>query len=142
MQNTMQNKNDLSIIKDARPQVGIFEYIDDKLYAVTREVDYSKSANGVDDAGEYFHTDLVRNVISSCSKEAQEKYKKVSNNNGFLLFPRGRVCYDFSNDKYQIFGESSIIGNANVRQTIARKFSLPMNKVVFYKDPFYNLYTL
>lgn len=129
-----------NIIKDAKPQVGIFEYIDDKLYIISRDVDFSKANNICDDAGEFFHKDLVKNIISLCSKEAKEKYNSIHNKEGFLLFPRGRVCYNFNNDKYEIFGEKNIIMNSNIRQTIMRKFSLPTNKVCFYIDNFYNLY--
>ena len=123
-------------IKDMKPQVGIFEIIDGNVYVVSREVDYSKINNISDDAGEYFHEDLTKRVISKCSKEAQEKYKSVRQ--GFLAFPRGRVCYNFNNDKFEIFGGREALSGRNV-ETIMRKFSLPRNKTIAYVDSFYEM---
>lgn len=123
-------------IKDIKPQVGIFEIIDENVYILSREVDYSKMNQVSDDAGEYFHTDLVKNVISRCSKEAQEKYKSIKQ--GFLAFPRGRVCYNFNNDKYEIFGSKEALSNGRT-ETIMRKFSLPRNKTVIFIDPYYEI---
>ena len=125
-------------IKDMKPQVGIFEIIDGKFYVLSREVDYSKMNNISDDAGEYFHKYLVKNIISRCSKEAQEKYKSVKQDEGFLVFPRGRVCYNFNNDKYLVCGSRKALSGNNT-ETIMRLFSLPRSKTQFYVDAFYEM---
>ena len=123
-------------IKDMKPQVGIFEIIDGNVYVVSRDVDFSKVHNISDDAGEYFHEDLVKHVISKCSKEAQDKYKSMRQ--GFLAFPRGRVCYNFNNDVYQVFGSREAVSGKN-GEVIMRKFSLPRNKTTFYIDSYYEI---
>lgn len=123
-------------IEDMKPQVGIFEIIDGNVYVVSRDVDFSKVHNISDDAGEYFHEDLVKHVISKCSKEAQDKYKSMRQ--GFLAFPRGRVCYNFNNDIYQVFGSREAISGKN-GEVIMRKFSLPRNKTTFYIDSYYEI---
>ena len=123
-------------IYDTKPQVGIFEIIDNKIYVITRDVDYSKLNSISDDAGEFFHEDLVRNVINQCSKEAQAKYKSVKQ--GFLVFPRGRVVYSFRENLYQIFGPRAALTSSNI-ETIMRLFSLPRNKVKAYVDPYYDV---
>lgn len=125
--------NDMKI-KDMKPQVGIFEIIDNNMFVISREVDYSKMRYTYDDAVEYFHMDLVKAIISSCSKKAQEKYKSVRQ--GFRAFPRGSVCYNFSNDKYEVYGSRKALNRRNT-EIIMRKFNLPRNKTVFYIDSFF-----
>ena len=123
-------------IEDMKPQVGIFEIIDDVMYVMARDVDFSKMRHISDDAGEFFHRDLVRFIISRCSEEAKKRYSSARD--GFLLFPRGRVCYNFNQDKYEIYGSRSTLSSKHL-ETIMRKFSLPRNKVIAYADPYYEI---
>ena len=124
-------------ILDQKPQVGIFEIIDNAVFMISRDVDKSKEFIGSDDAGEFFHKDLVRYCINECSDEAKKKYKSAAQ--GFLAFPRGRVWYDFKSNQYCISTCSEIAHNNKIIMTIVRKFSLPSNDVMVYIDSHYTL---
>ncbi len=119
-------------------QVGIFEIIDDNIYYRSRDVDFSKEKDIIsDDAGEFFHQDLVKSVIQNCSLESKEKYKSTSN--GFLFCPRGRVSYNFECQKFQVCSCRRVITNKELISKIMSLFNLRREETVICIDAFYEL---
>ena len=91
-------------IKDSKPAIGIFEYIDDHLFAFNEDIDISTAVNGIVDGRLMFHKDLLKTIIDNpeyknyISSENYNKIKKAKANN-WREWPRGRVCYNVDTDE-------------------------------------------
>lgn len=125
-------------IKDAKPQVGIFELLDDRLYFMTQDMNKSDAVGGAVDAGNLFHRDLCKQILSTgvLSKDTQNNINKGGP--FWLRFPRGRVWYSVPEDTYYISSCKQIVTNSDLVNDIISVFSLPKNKTQPLIDSDYN----
>lgn len=128
------------IIEDAKPQVGIFELIDNVLLYDSIDMNVADVVGGAVDAGRLFHADLVKQAmyIPQISDKTKEELKKYHFQN-WRKWPRGRVWYKVDTDKFYISSCREFLTNSRLVQDVMRKFSLPQNKVVLVVDAFYSL---
>lgn len=130
-------------LKDSKPTIGIFEYIDNHLFAFNDDIDISTAVNGVVDGRLMFHKDLLKTIIDTpeyknyISSESYNKIKKAKANN-WREWPRGRVCYNVDTDEYEIYAALQLLQNNEILNTIIQNFSLPKNKIKLYVDAEYN----
>lgn len=124
-------------IKDIKAAIGVFEFVNNQLYSLQQDIENSKEVNGMYDAGNLFHIDLLKQIPDmDKSIEGELKYKLLNSTNPYD-YPRGRVCYNINNDLYLVFADSDTYKIPNSRTLIAREFHLPLNKTEFYIDDFY-----
>lgn len=127
----------LNII-DAKPQVGIFEIVDDILLTDTEDVStFSKSGEYFDGFNPHLHQTDIRPLVlnnSLISKETKLKFK--NNYNEYLNYPRGRVDYNTKTGEYHIMAAKNFFTMTNIEK-ITRAFHLPpysSNKIVLEAD--------
>lgn len=129
-------------IKDSSPSVGIFEVIDDHLYYFDEPINYSKAVNGMVDAGNLFHRDIIsfayKNYKSDMIPDTVEFIESnLHNQNIHRYFPRGRVCYNVDEDTYYIYSCMEVLQNRKLVNEICRSFNLPYNKTELVADLFH-----
>lgn len=114
------------IIKDAKPQVGIFEIVDDVLLLDTEDVANIDQGMGMfDGLTPHLHASDIRPQVLSHPEISAETKKKFENNPGeYLKYPRGRVDYDTRNGTYSIMAAYKFFNEQNVER-ISRAFHLP-----------------
>jgi len=124
-------------IRDSKPQVGIFELIDDKLLMVTDDVQ-TFANNGPFYSGEqvYLHYDMMPKLVeqSNLSDDIKAAFKK--NKQEYEKYPRGRVDYNTVDDQFYILSSKDFLMNKDNLMRVIRYFSLPANKVVLQADEF------
>lgn len=125
-------------IKDARPEVGIFEVVDSKFFYTSMPCNIVDAVGGAVDGGELFHKDLLKQAYydDAISDEAKKKIAKNDFNN-WLAFPRGRVYYIVAEDRYYVMMHPSL-NTAEIRNDIINSFRLPRNKIVWTTDQEYS----
>lgn len=127
-------------IKDAKPLIGIFYIIDNQIYSFKGEIEEFNEVNEVYDAGRLFHIDLLKeipNMNPKLSEDIKDKCLEGSRSKHHEIYPRGRVCYDINNDRYEVFANPELLNDTNNLTLIGRDFHLPANKTIFYKDDYY-----
>lgn len=133
-------------LKDSEPEVGLFVMLDNKPQPYSRPVNLARAQReGVDDAGEVFHKDVLDYYIKKASRYEQQRYKEAKEENlgsEFLYYPRGRVVYNYNEDKYQIYIPPSMASNTPAVNKIIHEFHLPAGKWKVYGDSFYEPYEL
>ena len=124
-------------IKDMKPSVGIFSLVDGELYCLEAPIEDLAPINGMYDAGKLFHIDLLKQIPDMNPNLNEDLKKELKSVTHPYDYPRGRVCYNINNDQYLVFTCEEIARNEYYKQTIMRKFHLPVSKTVFYIDDFY-----
>ena len=130
-------------IKDSKPTIGIFEYIDGHLFAFNEDVNISTAVNGIVDGRLMFHKDLLKVIVDTPEYKnyiSSESYNKIkaSNANNWRLWPRGRVCYNVDTDEYEIYAARQLLEDDEIVNMIIQNFSLPRNKIAYYVDAEYD----
>ena len=80
-------------IKDEKPQVGIFELLDNTLCCLSQEMNPIDAVGGAVDAGNLFHRDLCRQALKTENLSTRTKDIINSQREFWTKFPRGRVWY-------------------------------------------------
>lgn len=124
-------------IKDAKPQVGIFELVDGQLLIDSEDVQTDKRA------GEYFsginphlHAQSVKTMVAYSNVDENIKRRFRENRNEYLFYPRGRVDYNTKTGQYHIMSSRKFFTEENV-ENITRAFHLPpysSGKIVLEAD--------
>ena len=111
---------------DAKPQVGIFEIVDDILLLDTEDVQpISHSGDFFDGLHTHLHEQDVKTLVkynSSISEKTKELF--ASNRYAYLNYPRGRVDYNTKTKKYHIMASKKFFTTPNIER-ITRAFHLP-----------------
>ena len=126
------------IIKDRKPQVGIFEIVEGYWLIDTEEVQPISKA-GVFFEGEtpHLHMNEVKRQVQvhpNISETTKELFRK--DRNAYLKYPRGRVDYNTETKNYHIMASRKFYTNENV-ETVLRLFNLPSygtGKIVLEAD--------
>lgn len=133
-------------MKDSEPEVGIFAIIDNEPKIISRPVNLAKAAReGVDDAGDLWHNDLIRNYVAKASDTEKKKWelaKSKSRNEPYLFYSRGRVIYNYNNDLYVLYISPSMVNDTKTISRLLQEFHLPVNKRKIYGDYSYEPYDL
>lgn len=133
-------------MKDSEPEVGIFAIIDNEPKIISRPVNLAKAAReGVDDAGDLWHNDLIRNCVAKASDTEKKKWelaKSKSRNEPYLFYSRGRVIYNYNNDLYVLYISPSMVNDPKTISKLLQEFRLPANKRKIYGDYSYEPYDL
>lgn len=113
-------------IKDAKPQVGIFEIVENYLLTDTEDVQaVSESGDIFDGTTPHLHmNDVKRLVIAHPSISEETKQKFLNNKNEYLKYPRGRVDYNTKTDVYTIMASPGLL-NPRTVEILTRAFHLP-----------------
>ena len=132
-------------LKDAKPQVGIFEVIDDEIGVMSDLIENLPMQNGIVDGGILFHRDLVRKMYATSDAkiypETREFIKKNYNNpNLHRCFPRGRLCYNKNERCLELYANEETLRNEELINRILAEFDALGYKVKSYVDEqHYNL---
>lgn len=129
------------LVKDKKPQVGIFELVDNKLYYLTQDMQISDAIGGAVDGGNLFHRDLCKLIL--LEGNLSEESTKIMNSSGpfWMKFPRGRVWYSVPEKTYYISSCKEILTNLNLVDDIVSEFALTQNKIQLLLDSDYTFYT-
>lgn len=126
-------------IKDAKPQVGIFEIVEGKMLSDTEDTqETSESGRYFDGINLRFHKDVVKTLVAyhpNISKETKAKF--ASNPAEYLKYPRGRIDYDTVDKKWSIMSSRDVLTNNDLIELITREFNLPplaSGKIVLEAD--------
>lgn len=113
-------------ILDSKPQVGIFEIVEDVLLIDSEDIQKIDQGGGMFDGTiPHLHSnDIKLQVEGSPSISLETKKKFKSNPNEYLNYPRGRVDYDIINDRYYIMAAMKFFNTENIER-ITRAFHLP-----------------
>ena len=111
-------------IKDSKPQVGIFEIVDNILLIDSE--DTQTVGKGFFDGTNHQHVQDIKRLVAHHPHISEEtKAKFASNPNEYLNWPRGRVDYDRDEGKWHIMSSSTILSNATYVELLTRAFHLP-----------------
>jgi len=126
-------------LKDARPEVGIFEVVDGVFFYASSPADPVYAVGGTVDGGHLFHRDLMKEYAYKNPNISEESKAKIAKNGfqNWRAFPRGRVYYSVPEDKYYVTLHPSLY-NPQTRNDIINSFRLPRNKIVWTTDPEYS----
>lgn len=126
-------------LRDARPEVGIFEVVDGIFFYASSPADPTFAVGGTVDAGHLFHRDLMREEAYNNPSVSEESKKKIAANGfkNWRAFPRGRVYYVVPEDRYYVTFHPSL-NKPEIRNDIINSFHLPRNKIVWTTDPEYS----
>ena len=133
-------------IKDAKPQVGIFEIVENVFIKETEDTEeVSDTGRFFDGYDPHYHKDVIKlyvNQYNNISEETKAKFK--SNPNEYLKHPRGRVDYDTVDKKWSIMSSRDVLSDDGLLERITREFNLPpvaSGKIVLEADEgHYGLY--
>lgn len=112
-------------IKDAKPQVGIFEIIDGQVLVESEDVQQFSNAGDIFSGnGIHLHAQSVKTMVaySNVNEEIKKKFKL--NRNEYLKYPRGRVDYNTKTKTFTIMSNKDFFTVKNV-ELITRAFNLP-----------------
>lgn len=125
-------------IIDAKPQVGIFEIVENVFLKETEDVQpYSTTGEFFDGTDLHMHSYVIPTLVENSnyiSEETKDKFKK--NRNEYLNYPRGRVDYNTKTHKYHIMSSRKFFTEENIER-VTREFHLPpysSNNVVLESD--------
>ena len=115
------------IIKDHKPEVGIFEIVDNVFLKDSEDYQlYSEVGEFFDGTVPHLHTTDIKTLVNQ-SSYISDKTKQLfkDNPNAYLNYPRGRVDFNTKTRKFHIMGAYKFLSNfANVER-VAREFHLP-----------------
>lgn len=114
-------------IIDAKPQVGIFEIVEDVFLKDTED------AQGIDQGGGFFngyvlhlHEQEIRVQVKYTDSISKETKEKFANNRGeYLHWPRGRVDFNVREGKYHIMSSYKFLTEPSNVERVTREFHLP-----------------
>lgn len=126
------------IIKDTRPQVGIFEIVDGYLLLDTEDYQtISHSGDFFDGTVLHLHEQEVKNQVRNHPNISEETKAYFRINRGaYLEYPRGRVDYNTKTGKFHLMASQKFFKEQDVERVL-RAFYLPpksSDKLVFEAD--------
>lgn len=113
-------------VKDARPEVGIFEIVENVFLKDTEATQSLKIAGNVF-SGEHLHlhaNDVKRLVAASNNISKETKSRFASNPSEYLNWPRGRVDYDIDTGHWTIMASKKFFSSETIER-VTREFHLP-----------------
>ena len=125
------------LIKDAKPQVGIFEIVDNNILIDSEDVDINYQGEYFDGHTPHLHANDIKVHVEAnpyISQDTQDFFR--SNPNAYLYYPRGRVDYNTKDGTYHIMAAKKFFTQLSVEQ-ITREFHLPpyaSGKIVLEAD--------
>lgn len=126
-------------IIDHKPQVGIFEIVENVFIKETEDTEeISDSGRFFDGFDPHYHKDAIKLYVSqydSISEETKEKFR--TNPSEYLKYPRGRVDYDTVDKKWSIMSSREVLSDEGLLERITREFNLPSvatGKIVLEAD--------
>lgn len=135
-------------LKDSKLSVGIFEVIGDTIGTVSELVENLQGVRNAEgdiiyDGGIMFHRDLVKYMYNNAqlNKEDKEFIKNhLSNSNLHAVFPRGRICYNETQNRFEIYSNREVLTDVDLVQRILSEFDLGGRTVKpFIDEQHYNL---
>lgn len=113
-------------ILDSKPQVGIFEIVDNILLIDTEDVQKIDQGGGMfDGLTPHLHSNDVKTLVANTPSISEETKKKFElDKKEYLNYPRGRVDYDVDDDRYYIMAAMKFFTEENIER-ITRAFHLP-----------------
>lgn len=126
------------IIKDTKPQVGIFEIVEDILLLETEDVQNIDQGGGMfDGLTPHLHSiDITNQVLNHPNISQETKAKFAKDRKEYTRYPRGRVDYDINRGTYSIMAAYRFFNDANIER-ITRAFHLPpyaTGKIILESD--------
>lgn len=115
------------IIKDTKPQVGIFEFVDGILLTDTEDVQFINQGGGFFDGMTIHRHDTDIRTKVKYEKDIPEKTKMEFERNSaaYLDYPRGRVDYNVHEGMYYIMASRQFFDNEDMVERVTRAFHLP-----------------
>ena len=126
-------------LKDARPEVGIFEVVDGVFFYSSVPMEPTHAIGGAVDGGYLFHKDLLKEFAYENPNVSEESKAKIAKGgfSNWRAFPRGRVYYIVPEDRYYVTMHPSL-NTPEYRNDIINSFRLPREKIVWTTDPEYS----
>ena len=106
-------------VKDTKPQVGIFEIVENQWLTSTEDVqNVSESGDYFDGIDLHLHAYEIPKLVqfnSNISNETKGKFK--SNKYAYLDYPRGRVDYNTKDKTYHIMADKKFFTVENIENS-------------------------
>lgn len=127
-----------AVLKDARPEIGIFEVVDGIFFYASSPCEPYLAVAGTVDGGHLFHRDLMKQEAYNHPSVSEKSKAKIAENNfqNWRAFPRGRVYYVVPEDRYYVSLHPSLF-TPRYKNDIINSFHLPRDKIVWTTDPEY-----
>jgi hypothetical protein len=115
------------IIKDAKPQVGIFEIVENVFLKDTEDTQMvSDTGRYFDGYDAHFHKDVIKLLVRNNSQISDKtKQQFLNNRDEYLKWPRGRIDYDTIDKTWTIMSSRDVLMNSDLVERITREFNLP-----------------
>lgn len=134
----VHDRNEIALAATGKPQVGIFYFIDKKLYWEGETPRILPVTNGIKDYFRihmtWFYQTLVKYSVEADLESLVRKLDTPTLKRAWKYWPRGRVVCDETETQFVVYCDDHVVKNRVWRMKVMSEMNLPYAETEFVTD--------